>query len=503
MAPPRYLFWHRRDLRLVDNLGLVAAMKVTPAVTGVFLLDHAAAPDSTGRNEDYLLDAPARRWFLAESLQELEIHWRKAGSRLLIMSGDPATLFPHLARLLQAEAVVWNRDVEPMSRERDRRTAAALQSSGFRVLVGWDQLLIPPDQLYTKSGCPYRVYGAFWRSWRRQMESKDQVISRDYVEDSLAPHNLLDLPPEIEQGLNHCKSITAALLHGHACLESLLKKHGFGGVSFCPCRPGEKAAYQQLRMFCDDGPLLRYELKRNFPGDTGTSCLSAALRFGTISPRQVWAAARQAYKLIYRPEQAKAICTWEQELAWREFYQQALFHFPELANGPYRVRWKAFRWDNHIIRFRAWCDGLTGVPIVDAAMRQLQESGWMHNRCRMIVASFLVKDLICDWRWGEKAFINLLVDGDLAANNGGWQWSASSGMDPKPLRIFNPAIQAAKFDPDASYIRRWLPEIAHVATSDLLSGVIAAAERHGYPEPLVEHKCQQMRFKKLYAAIRA
>ena len=143
------------------------------------------------------------------------------------------------------------------------------------------------------------------------------------------------------------------------------------------------------------------------------------------------------------------------------------------------------------------------MPIVDAAMRQLRESGWMHNRCRMIAASFLVKDLICDWRWGEKAFMELLVDGDLAANNGGWQWSASSGMDPRPLRIFNPAIQAAKFDPDASYIRRWLPEIAHVATSDLLSGVITAAERHGYPEPLVEHKCQQMRFKKLYAAIRA
>ncbi len=164
---------------------------------------------------------------------------------------------------------------------------------------------------------------------------------------------------------------------------------------------------------------------------------------------------------------------WEQELAWREFYQQALFHFPELADGPYRAKWQRFPWENDAGRFQAWCDGLTGVPIVDAAMRQLNASGWMHNRCRMIVASFLVKDLICDWRMGERQFMRHLVDGDLAANNGGWQWSASSGMDPKPLRIFNPFTQAAKFDPEASYIRTWLPELRHVATADLISGAIA------------------------------
>jgi deoxyribodipyrimidine photo-lyase len=151
----------------------------------------------------------------------------------------------------------------------------------------------------------------------------------------------------------------------------------------------------------------------------------------------------------------------------------------------------------------AWREGLTGMPIIDAAMRQLNASGWMHNRCRMIVASFLVKDLICDWRWGEAAFMARLVDGDLAANNGGWQWSASSGMDPKPLRIFNPATQAAKFDPDASYIRSWLPELRHVSSRDLISGEIAPLERRGYPAPLVNHKLQQARFKALYATIKA
>ena len=275
----------------------------------------------------------------------------------------------------------------------------------------------------------------------------------------------------------------------------------FGGASLCPCRPGEAAAREQLAAFCADGRLQRYEPGRNLPGEDGTSFLSAALKFGTLSPRQAWAAA-QAVRAQARGEEAlQAITVWEQELAWREFYQQALFHYPELAEGPYRPQWRHFPWENESERFAAWCEGRTGVPIVDAAMRQLNESGWMHNRCRMIVASFLVKDLICDWRLGERAFMERLVDGDLAANNGGWQWSASSGMDPKPLRIFNPATQAAKFDPQANYIRTWLPELAHVATADLISGAIAPLERRGYPAPLVDHRQQQARFKALYAAL--
>jgi deoxyribodipyrimidine photo-lyase len=256
----------------------------------------------------------------------------------------------------------------------------------------------------------------------------------------------------------------------------------------------------QLEAFAA-GALGRYEPGRNFPAEAGTSGLSAALKFGTLSPRQAWAAAQQALEGTRSDEERQAIGVWEQELAWREFYQQALFHFPELAEGPYRPQWRAFPWENDAGRFEAWGEGLTGVPIVDAAMRQLGESGWMHNRCRMIVASYLVKDLVVDWRWGERHFMAHLVDGDLAANNGGWQWSASSGMDPKPLRIFNPSTQAARFDPEAEYIRRWLPELAHVAHEDLLSGNIGALERRGYPEPIVDHKRQQAHFKALYATL--
>ena len=290
----------------------------------------------------------------------------------------------------------------------------------------------------------------------------------------------------------------------------------FTGAALCPCRPGEAAALEQLQAFCDGGvgaggaggrgiPLFAYEPGRNLPAEAGTSGLSAALKFGTLSPRQAWAAAQQAREVaaaLGGAEEALAsIGVWEQELAWREFYQQALFHFPELADGPYRPHWRHFPWENHQGRYEAWCEGLTGMPIIDAAMRQLNASGWMHNRCRMIVASYLVKDLICDWRWGETAFMQRLVDGDLAANNGGWQWSASSGMDPKPLRIFNPATQAAKFDSKAAYIRHWLPELRHVSNADLISGEIAPLERRGYPAPVVSHKQQQARFKALYAAL--
>ena len=494
--PPRWLFWHRRDLRLADNLGLAAAAAATPALTGVFVLDPAllAAPDL----------APARLWFLCESLRELAQRWRQAGSRLILLEGDPAVVLPQLVTATGAEVVAWNRDVEPYGRERDRHVAAALQAQGCKVLVDWDQLLVAPEALRTGSGDPYRVYGPFWRNWRGQLERRAGLGSAASggLEPVGAPANLVDLQdPEGGDGSSERQSLWELLplrpsVPGAADLGA-----PFEGAALCPCRPGEAAALAQLEAFCQGGALLAYGQGRNLPGEEGTSALSAALKFGTLSPRQAWAAAQEARQLARSDEALEAITVWEQELAWREFYQQALFHFPELAEGPYRPQWRHFPWQNKPQWLEAWREGLTGVPIVDAAMRQLNASGWMHNRCRMVVASFLVKDLICDWRLGEAAFMARLVDGDLAANNGGWQWSASSGMDPKPLRIFNPSTQAARFDPEAEYIRRWLPELAHVAHEDLLSGSIGALERRGYPEPIVDHKRQQAHFKALYATL--
>lgn len=501
MSPPRWIVWHRRDLRLTDNLGVAAAARATPAVTGLFVLDPAiltaAAPAPIPA--DLPAVAPARLWFLQESLRELAQAWRAAGSRLLILRGSPEELLPRVAAALGAEVVAWNRDVEPYGRERDRRVARVLQADGRKVLAGWDQLLVEPEALTTGAGDPYRVYGPYWRSWRRRVEQLQGLGSAASggVEPLPAPGGLIDCDPE---------QLNTLPLAGPELA------HGFSGAALCPCRPGEAAAQQQLQAFCAglgasgrSAPLLRYDEGRNLPGEPGTSALSAALKFGTLSPRQAWAAAREARETVAAlggaQEALASIQVWEQELAWREFYQQALFHFPELAAGPYRRQWQAFPWENDPNRFAAWREGLTGMPIIDAAMRQLNASGWMHNRCRMIVASFLVKDLICDWRWGEAAFMAQLVDGDLAANNGGWQWSASSGMDPKPLRIFNPATQASKFDPEARYIRRWLPELKHVSTRDLLSGEIAPLERRDYPPRIVDHKLQQARFKLLYAGL--
>jgi deoxyribodipyrimidine photo-lyase len=195
-----------------------------------------------------------------------------------------------------------------------------------------------------------------------------------------------------------------------------------------------------------------------------------------------------------------SIQTWQQEIAWREFYQHAMYNFPELADGPYRQAFKNFPWENDEKLFQAWCRGKTGYPIIDAAMRQLNQTGWMHNRCRMIVASFLTKDLIINWQWGERYFMQKLIDGDLSANNGGWQWSASSGMDPKPLRIFNPASQAQKYDPEGEYIRHWVPELRRVDTKLLLTGNLSSLERRllPYPSPIVDHNEQQRKFKELY-----
>jgi deoxyribodipyrimidine photo-lyase len=491
-APPRWLFWHRRDLRLADNRGLAAAVAATPAVTGVVLLDPRewAAPDQ----------APARLWFWRESLIELQERWRQAGSRLLLLQGDAETWLPLLAQAVGAEAVAWNRGVEPQERARDRRVAAALQAGGQKVVVGWDQLLVAPEELRTGAGDPYRVYGPFLRNWRGQVERQMGPGQGD-LDPLPAPGGLLDLDPACLQD----PALSLPLLSTVPTSVELAPALGdpFAGADLCPCRPGEAAAAAQLLAFCEGerAPLLGYEPGRNLPGIPGTSALSAALRFGTLSPRQAWAAARGAREQARSDEARASITVWEQELAWREFYQHALFHFPELAEGPYRPQWRQFPWENDPDRLAAWQEGRTGLPIIDAAMRQLIQSGWMHNRCRMIVASYLVKDLIVDWRQGEATFMAHLVDGDLAANNGGWQWSASSGMDPKPLRIFNPSTQAGRFDADGDYIRTWLPELAHVSTPELISGQIAPLERRGYPAPIVDHKQQQAHFKALYAAL--
>jgi deoxyribodipyrimidine photo-lyase len=465
------LFWHRNDLRISDNLGLAAARQKSSKIVGVFCLD---------RN---ILDrddiAPARVTYMIGCLQELQHSYQEAGSELLILQDEPTRAIPKLAQALKATQVFWNWDVEPYSKIRDKRVTEALQEKSITVANFWDRLLHEPGKIMTGSGNPYTVYTPFWKNWNKQ--------------NKLSPTDKLD---NLE-GLTD-KEKSSALSSGAIALPTA-KNLGFIWENPLLIAPGEKAARERLEEFCD-AAINEYGEQRNFPGVDGTSRLSAALKFGAIGIRTVWQASVAAFENSRSDETKDNIQTWQQELAWREFYQHCMYFFPELKDGAYRKEFKDFPWDNNDRLFQAWCEGKTGYPIVDAAMRQLNEIGWMHNRCRMIVASFLTKDLIIDWRWGEKYFMQKLYDGDLSANNGGWQWSASSGMDPKPLRIFNPASQAQKFDPEAEYIREWLPELRSLDTEELVTGKIPSLVRHqyGYPQPIVDHKVQQNKFKQLY-----
>ncbi|MGM3305615.1 FAD-binding domain-containing protein [Anabaena sp. WFMT] len=466
------LFWHRRDLRISDHTGLAKAREQSPKVVGVFCLD----PDILQRDDI----APARVTYMIGCLQALQKRYNQAGSQLLILQGNPLNLIPALATALQAKAVFWNWDVEPYSQTRDMAVIDSLTAKGIQFLnQNWDQLLHSPAEIFSGSKTPYTVYTPFWKNWISKPKATPVETLQNFTGLTAQEHEIarqagaINLPSAQDLGF---------IWDGELVIE-----------------PGEAAAQERLETFTHSA-INEYQEQRNFPAIDGTSQLSAALKFGVIGIRTVWQATIEALENSNSEEVTASIRTWQQELAWREFYQHAMYYFPDLADGAYRDSFKSFPWQNNEKHFQAWCEGKTGYPIVDAAMRQLNETGWMHNRCRMIVASFLTKDLIINPQWGEKYFMQKLIDGDLSANNGGWQWSASSGMDPKPLRIFNPASQAQKFDGEGEYIRQWVSELKSVETQFLISGNITPLERRsiGYPAPVVDHKKQQALFKEIY-----
>ena len=464
------LFWHRRDLRISDNIGLTQASQQNQKVVGIFCLDQNIL-----KRDDI---APARITYMIGCLQHLQKRYQEIGSQLLILSGKPAEAIPKLATFLEAKAVYWNRDVEPYSRERDRQVTENLETVNIQVKTFWDQLLYCPEEIFTSTKKPYSVYTPFWRTWSGKKKSN--------------PVNTPLLKGLTEEQLQQTKKIGVIDL-------PTAKELGFNWENPLILEPGETIALEKLETFCQ-AAIYSYQQQRNFPSIDATSQLSPALKFGTIGIRTVWAKTQELIENCSSDEAFENIETWQKEIAWREFYQYVMYHYPELETGPYRPHWKNFPWENNEAYFLAWCKGKTGYPIVDAAMRQLNETGWMHNRCRMIVASFLTKDLIINWQWGEKYFMQKLIDGDLCSNNGGWQWSASSGMDPKPLRIFNPASQTQKYDPEAEYIRQWVPELRSVDTKYLVTGKIHQDEREAvdYPAPIVDHKKRQQIFKSLY-----
>lgn len=472
---PLTLLWHRRDLRLTDHLALSKARQKTAKIVGVFCFDSKILQGADM--------APARVAYLLGCLKSLQNHYQCLGSQLLIFEADPIELLPSLAQTLEATTVVWTLDTEPYAQQRDLQVAQALREKGLAIATEWDQLLHHPGEVLTQSGNPYTVYTPFWKNWSKLPKASPLET----------PQNLQGLDKTEQEKLS-------AFNPGFSPLKiPKLEDLGFTWDQPLLLEPGEEAAQNQLVWFVDNA-LENYQHNRNFPAINGTSQLSAALKFGVISPRILWQATLEAWERSRSDEERGSIQTWQQELAWREFYQHCLYSFPELAQGPYRSTFRNFPWEDNHDHFQAWCQGRTGYPIIDAAMNQLNQTGWMHNRCRMIVASFLTKDLIINWQWGELYFMQTLYDGDLAANNGGWQWSASSGMDPKPLRIFNPYTQSQKFDPDGEYIRTWLPALASFDTGDLLTGKLTPMERRSvnYPDPIVDHGHQQREFKRRY-----
>jgi deoxyribodipyrimidine photo-lyase len=467
------IVWHRRDLRLDDNPALNAASQDGGAVIGIFIFDPVIlkSKETGGGKVDFMLGC----------LRELQANYQKLGGDLLYFYGEPVKTLRQVAEAFQVKQVFFNCDVEPYARQRDTAACDALKEIGVEIKGFIDIGLLDPSAIATKSNEPYKVYTPFWRNWIDLPKP--------------APSNR---PAQLGKLANLGNYDRACQQAGAIALPTLTEL-GFSHNQTLP-KSGERAAKELLDTFCDSNLILRYKEARDIPSQAGTSVLSHHLRFGTIGIRRVWQSAIAATDRARSEEEANSIQTWQQELAWREFYQHVLFHFPELATTAYRPLMQRFEWDDNREYFSAWCEGRTGYPIVDAAMRQLNQTGWMHNRSRMIVASFLTKDLLLNWQWGELYFMQQLVDGDLAANNGGWQWSASSGMDPKPLRIFNPMTQARKYDPEAEYILQWLPELRGLTTAEVLSGNISPyqCQKRNYPTPIVEHDVQQRIFKARY-----
>ena len=451
------IWWVRRDLRLGDNQALSAALSSAETVVPAFILD----PTLLGADD--LSDK--RLAFLLAGLRDLDATLRERGSRLILRRGDPADELARLVGELGAAGVYAEEDPWPYARQREARVAAQAPLH----LVGG--LTVHPAQAVVKGdGTPYTVFTPYSRTWK-------SLPSPDSSDVLPAPGRLPALPPV-------------------AGLEIPSEPALMANVSF---PPGEQEAARRLRVFTagEAPPIYRYGETRNRLDLDGTAQLSPYLRFGMLSARQAVVAALQAAMRAPDGEARKGAETWLNELIWREFYMAILYHHPLVLQEAFRPELRDIRWSEDQAAYRAWCEGRTGYPVVDAAMRQLVLTGWMHNRARMIVASFLVKDLLVDWRWGERFFMQHLVDGDPAANNGGWQWTAGVGTDAAPyFRIFNPASQGARFDPEGHFVRRWVPELARVPTGYIhepwrmpvelqwSSGCVVGRD---YPAPIVDH----------------
>lgn len=462
------IWWIRRDLRLHDNPALAAALRFEQVIP-LFILDEQLL-------EKYQKAEP-RLAFLFDGLRRLDEDLRKCGSYLVVRSGDPRQVLPQIVSELDIHSVFAQDDTNPYARERDQ-----LLAEEVRLIFTPGTLICPAGSVLKNDQTPYTVFTPFKKTAIAQGLPQEHDLSS-------APDHI-PTPAGIQtKSLDDLPQQTAAALFP----------------------AGEAEARRRLEGFLANG-IADYSAKRNFMGTPGTSQLSAYLRFGMVSAREAAVKAIEARGAAVNPEGKKGADTWLSELLWRDFFNHVEFHFPHVQEKNFNPAYDSLQWLNNTEDFQAWCTGHTGYPVVDAAMRQLNETGWMHNRTRMIVASFLVKDLLIDWRWGEKYFMEKLVDGDPASNNGGWQWSAGTGTDAAPyFRIFNPISQSQKFDLHGEYIRRWVPELAPLNDKQIhapwevssleqqAAGVIIGQD---YPEPIIIHKFARQRTLDAYKEAR-
>ena len=470
---PPTIWWTRRDLRLHDNFALQAALANGEPVIPVFVLDPKLL------QADDVSDS--RVAFLFGGLQAFDADLQARGSRLVIRRGDPAEALAQLRAEIGATAVFAEGDPWPYARQRD---AAVVERVPLTLTQGITAR--PHDAIRKADGTGYTVYTPYSRAWK----SLPLPAPGDLIP---APRRLAP-PPDLRGRATSSPGDLGDLLGTEKSFET---REVLSALTSFP--PGEAEGLRRLRAFAgsNDAPIGQYGEVRNRMDLGGTSQLSPYLRFGMVSALRTAVAALHAVERAPSAEARKGAEAWLSELIWREFYQSILYHFPSVLGQEFQVNLRNIPWRNDRAEFAAWCEGQTGYPIVDAAMRQLVQLGWMHNRARMIAASFLVKDLLIDWRWGERFFMQHLVDGDPAANNGGWQWTAGVGTDAAPyFRVFSPMLQGEKFDPDASYVRRWVPELSRVpdkyihapwtmpAEVQRLAGTMIGKD---YPAPVVEH----------------
>ncbi len=488
------LVWLRRDLRLDDHAALAMALQHANQVALCFVFDRNIL--------EPLPRADRRVAFIRESLVEVDQRLRALGSALWVIHGSPGDAIPALANQLGARLVVAAHDYEPAAIARDREVAASLAAAGKELVTCKDHAIFDRSEVLTLDGRPFSVFSPYKRAWLRALEAAPSALSAqraDLVGRVLAA-------PDIASGVSD-QDPTRWHQQGVPSLAAL----GFEPVDLAATgiTAGSSGAEKLLSDF--DGRIGRYADSRDFPGVRGPSYLSVHMRFGTLSVRQ---AARLAQRTIQSdPAASNGAQTWLSELIWRDFYFQILWHHPRVVERAFRAEYDAIEWTEDHSLFAAWCEGRTGYPLIDAAMAQINHTGYMHNRLRMVVASFLTKDLGLDWRWGERYFAEKLIDFDLSANNGGWQWASSSGCDAQPyFRIFNPVTQSQRFDPEGRFIRRYLPQLANLSSKDIHAPwtapamVLAAAGvtlGRDYPRPVVDHDQARKATLARYAVVKS